>query len=85
MVLKFLSENEIPIRLGRGLIRIGIGFIFENLAILFNIRRWNMILEGTVKTRDREEDESVNNEKSFSIVSGSIQDSSEAGGQLDLQ
>ena len=44
-----MSDNITVIRLGQGIIRIGFGFILENLALLFNIRRWNFVLEGTAK------------------------------------
>lgn len=48
-VLQFMWDNAIAIRLGKGIIRIGCGFILQNLAILYNIRRWSMTIETTHK------------------------------------
>jgi len=48
-VLTFLWDNAIGIRLGQGIIRIGCGFILQNLAILYNIRRWSITIDGTNK------------------------------------
>ena len=48
-VLQFMWDNAVAIRLGQGIIRIGCGFILQNLAILYNIRRWSMIIYSSNK------------------------------------
>lgn len=48
-VLAFMWDNAIGIRLGEGIIRIGCGFILQNLAILYNIRRWSITIDSSNK------------------------------------
>ena len=40
------NDNSIIIRLFRGIMRPGMGYLFQNLAFLVNIERWNIILTG---------------------------------------
>ncbi len=47
-------NQDFLVRLIRGILRPGLGYFFQNLAILINIERWSIILTGgsTASIRD---------------------------------
>ena len=50
-IKRWLADNKMNLIVIRAIMRIGMGYLFQNLAFLINIRRWVIILGGGEPTK----------------------------------